>query len=178
MSLNVPIQRTRRGRITALNYSPCGTFLVGGAENGYIWAINPATMIISEDSPLQYSCEKIRQLVFAPDSKLLVFADDEGSVGGQFITFMTNKNLYIQQLPIDGNPFKYMGMFAHPKLLKASRPMKDQLMFCFGEGDHAISMWRMNTVPLIENQKHCGPGLDPFCTLLPVGKLDATSKRC
>ncbi|XP_039440195.1 cilia- and flagella-associated protein 251-like [Culex pipiens pallens] len=298
MSLMVPIQRTRRGRITALNYSPCGTFLVGGAENGYIWAINPATMIISEDSPLQYSCEKIRQLVFAPDSKLLVFADDEGSVGllqreneswkllgkcvshktvqvlfvtpsrflsigddrhlveykteigdsgrvetfniterikieqsahtvsalmlpedrllvsndqlklkifdlntfgilhtflgpfldgpvrelsllpgGQFITFMTNKNLYIQQLPIDGNPFKYMGMFAHPKLLKASRPMKDQLMFCFGEGDHAISMWRMNTVPLIENQKHCGPGLDPFCTLLPGGKTGCYVKE-
>lgn len=95
MNLNVPIQRTHRGRITALSYSPCGminitmwtwkseqnlssrvvsgTFLVGGAENGYIWVINPATMIISEDSPLQYSDEKIRLLVFSPDSKFIVF---------------------------------------------------------------------------------------------------------
>ncbi|EAT36551.1 AAEL011373-PA [Aedes aegypti] len=233
MSLNVPIQRTRRGRITVLKYSPCGTYLVGGAENGYIWVINPATMIISSDSPLQYTIEKIIFLNFTPDSKYIIFVDDEGSIGllnreyecwkligrclshkvvdllfmsnekfltigddrhliqykietsdmasieklmvddrfqmeqsaqNHFFTFMTDKNIYIHQLPIDGNPFKYLGTFSHPKKLKAMCNMRDHFVFCHGEGDHGIG------IPLIENQKYCGSGLDPYCSLLPGGK--------
>ncbi|XP_055636324.1 cilia- and flagella-associated protein 251-like isoform X2 [Toxorhynchites rutilus septentrionalis] len=291
MSITVPIQRTHRGRITALTYSSCGTFLVGGAENGYIWVINPATMIISEESPLQYTDEKIHLILFSPDSKFIVFTDDECSVGllvrendswkligkcmsqkvrdviflstskfltitddrhivtyiidkgdissmaslvvgerfrveqsahttallqlpgncllvandqfkfkmfdletfqikhtfsapfhdgpirqlhllpgDHFMTFMTDNHVYVHLLPIDGNPFKYLGMFAHPKKLKALRNMKDHFVFCCGEGDHGVSMWRINTIPLIENQKHCGSGLDPYCSLLPGGK--------
>ncbi|XP_021700705.1 cilia- and flagella-associated protein 251 isoform X1 [Aedes aegypti] len=292
MSLNVPIQRTRRGRITVLKYSPCGTYLVGGAENGYIWVINPATMIISSDSPLQYTIEKIIFLNFTPDSKYIIFVDDEGSIGllnreyecwkligrclshkvvdllfmsnekfltigddrhliqykietsdmasieklmvddrfqmeqsaqstsflllpedrllvannqfkfkifnlnssctimhtflapfndgpirkltllpgDHFFTFMTDKNIYIHQLPIDGNPFKYLGTFSHPKKLKAMCNMRDHFVFCHGEGDHGIGMWRINAIPLIENQKYCGSGLDPYCSLLPGGK--------
>ncbi|XP_065084158.1 cilia- and flagella-associated protein 251-like [Ochlerotatus camptorhynchus] len=291
MSLNVPIQRTRRGRITVLCYSPCGTYLAGGAENGYIWVVNPETMIISADSPLQYNSENIRFLKFSPDSKFFLFADDEGSIGllqreyecwkltgkclthkivdilfvsnvkfltigddrhlirytidsgevsrmdnlaisdrfkieqsahstsflllpsdqllvandqfkfkifnlktfsilntflapfhdgpirnltllpgDHFFAFMTDRNIYIHQLPIDGNPFKYLGMFAHPKKLKAIRNMEDHFLFSYGEGDHGVSTWRINAIPLIENQKYCGSGLDPYCSLLPGGK--------
>ncbi|XP_058819321.1 cilia- and flagella-associated protein 251-like isoform X2 [Topomyia yanbarensis] len=298
MSLPVPIQRTRRGRITVLRFSPCGTFLVGGAENGYIWMINPTTMIISGEAPLQFGGEKINQLVFSPDSKLIAATDDNGSIGilhrdsdgwklvgrcvthkvvdilfasgtkmltigddrhlveyvielddnlrtnpliigerfrieqsahtismmllpfdrllvsndqfkfkifslqtfdiihtylapfndgparflsllpgDHFFTFTTEKNIYVHQLPIDGNPFKFMGVYAHPKKLKSLRTMKDQFVFCFGDGDHAVSMWRINTMPLIENQKYSGSGLDPYCALLPGGKTGCYAKE-
>ncbi|XP_058446746.1 cilia- and flagella-associated protein 251-like isoform X2 [Malaya genurostris] len=298
ISLLVPIQRTRRGRIMLLRYSPCGTFLVGGAENGYIWLINPSTMIISGESPVQFSSEKINQLMFSPDSKIIAVTDIRGSIGilqhdsegwkvigrnvthkvvdmlfasdtkmltigddrhlveyiielgeslridsliigerfrieqsahtismmllpadrllvandqfkfkifslqtfdiihtylapfedgparslcllpgDHFFIFMTEKNLYIHQLPIDGNPFKFMSLFAHPKTLKALRNVKDHFVFCYGEGDHAVSMWRINTIPLIENQKHSGTGLDPYCSLLPGGKTGCYVKE-
>ncbi|XP_053692019.1 cilia- and flagella-associated protein 251-like [Sabethes cyaneus] len=298
MSLSVPIQRTRRGRITVLNYSPCGIYLVGGAENGFIWMINPVTMVISEDSPLQFGNEKIRQAVFSPDSRFVVFTADDGSIGllerendcwqligrndthkvveiifaseirfltigddrhlveyiielkdnsrmdcllvgerfrleqsahtismmllsaeellvandqfkfkiyslhtfdilhtylapfsdgpvrslfllpgAKFFTFMTDKNLYIHQLPIDGNPYRFMGIFGHPKKLKSMRTMKDRYVFCYGDGDHGVSIWRINTSPVLENLKHCGSGLDPYCTLLPGGKTGCYVKE-
>ncbi|XP_055546832.1 cilia- and flagella-associated protein 251-like isoform X2 [Wyeomyia smithii] len=298
MSLSVPIQRTRRGRITVLSYSPCGIYLAGGAENGYIWIINPATMIINANSPLQFGNEKICQLVFSPESRFIVFTVDDGGIGllerendywqligksvthrvvdiiftsdtrfltigddrhlveyiielkynsqmdclligerfrleqsahtvsmmllsterllvandqfkfkiyslhtfdimhtylapfsdgpvrslfllpgEHFFTFMTDKNIYIHQLPVDGNPYRFMGMFGHPKKLKSLRTMKDRYMFCYGDGDHGVSMWKINTLSLLENQKHCGTGLDPYCTLLPGGKTGCYVKE-
>ncbi|XP_055596015.1 cilia- and flagella-associated protein 251-like isoform X2 [Uranotaenia lowii] len=300
-TLKIPIERTRRGRISALRYSPCGSVLLGGAENGFIWIINPDTMLIQDGSPLEFGTEKIHLLVFAPDSKRCIFTDTEGSVGvlerdsdswkltgkcishnvvdmlfidwsafltigndrhlieyhldtaetnillstdslcvrarvkieqsahttaflriserrlliandqfkfkifnldtfaimhtflapylngpirslnllpgEEFISFMTDNNVYIHQLPIDGNPYKCMGVFAHPKKLHGIRLVEDRYVLCYGEGDHAVSKWKINTTPLIENLKYCGTGLDPYCSLLPGGKTGCYVKE-
>ncbi|XP_053673780.1 cilia- and flagella-associated protein 251-like [Anopheles nili] len=291
--LDVPIQRTRRGRITTLAYSPCGTYLAGGAENGYLWLVEPTMMILSGSSPLQFSGEKIRQVLFSVNSKHLLCVEENNTItvlqrekddwqamgrsgthrlvdlaflcatdfvsigedrhmvqytingdemvqvealtivkrnrieqsalptallvfpgsdqilvandqlkfklfhrrtfeilhtflapfhdgparclrllpGEDYFLFITNNNIYLHQLPIDGNPFKYLAVRGHPKRLKGLHVgWTVRSAFTFGEGDHAVSMWKINTSPLLENLKHAGNGLDPFCTLLPGGK--------
>uniref|UniRef100_A0A182IZ25 Cilia- and flagella-associated protein 251 n=1 Tax=Anopheles atroparvus TaxID=41427 RepID=A0A182IZ25_ANOAO len=293
MSLDVPIQRTRRGRITTLSYSPCGTFLAGGAENGYLWMVEPNVMILAGASPLQIINDKIRRVLFSPDSKSLLCVENNNTItllqrdkedwqamgrcathklvdlaflnskdfvsigedrhmvkytiddadmgqleslsivqrqrieqtarptgllvlpGGQqllvandqlkfkvfhartfdimhtysapfhdgparclrllpgedFFLFITNNNIFLHHLPIDGNPFKYLAVRAHPKRLSWMQlTWMERCVFVFGEGDHAVGMWKINTSPVLDNLKHSGMGLDPFCTLLPGGK--------
>ncbi|XP_058122376.1 cilia- and flagella-associated protein 251-like [Anopheles ziemanni] len=293
MTLDVPIQRTRRGRIITLVYSPCGTFLAGGAENGYLWMVEPNIMILAGASPLQFVNDKIRRVMFSSDSKSLLCVDDSNTVtllqrekddwqptgrcathrivdlaflnptdfvsigddrymvkytiddadmaqletlsivqrqrieqsarptgllvmpGGQqllvandqlkfkvfhartfdilhtysapfvdgparclrllpgedFFLFITHNNIYLHHLPIDGNPFKYMAVRAHPKRLSWMQlTWTERCAFVFGDGDHAVSMWKINTGPVLDNLKNVGTGLDPFCMLLPGGK--------
>uniref|UniRef100_A0A8W7PFP9 Cilia- and flagella-associated protein 251 n=1 Tax=Anopheles coluzzii TaxID=1518534 RepID=A0A8W7PFP9_ANOCL len=213
LALDVPIQRTRRGRITTLAYSPCGTFLAGGAENGFLWMVEPNLMILAGSSPLQFTSEKIRLVLFSLDSKHLVCVDESNAItllhrekddwqvmgncathrlidlaflsatdfvsigedrqlpGEDYFLFITNNNIYVHHLPIDGNPFKYLAVRGHPKRLKGLQvAWTVRCAFTFGEGDHAVSMWKINTSPLYDNLKHAGTGLDPFCTLLPGGK--------
>ncbi|XP_061512389.1 cilia- and flagella-associated protein 251 [Anopheles gambiae] len=293
LALDVPIQRTRRGRITTLAYSPCGTFLAGGAENGFLWMVEPNLMILAGSSPLQFTSEKIRLVLFSLDSKHLVCVDESNTItllhrekddwqvmgncathrlvdlaflsatdfvsigedrymvqytintdemlqleavsivkrrrieqsayptallvlpggsqilvandqlkfkmfhgrsfeilhtflapfhdgparclrqlpGEDYFLFITNNNIYVHHLPIDGNPFKYLAVRGHPKRLKGLQvAWTVRCAFTFGEGDHAVSMWKINTSPLFDNLKHAGTGLDPFCTLLPGGK--------
>uniref|UniRef100_A0A182K0D0 Cilia- and flagella-associated protein 251 n=1 Tax=Anopheles christyi TaxID=43041 RepID=A0A182K0D0_9DIPT len=188
LALDVPIQRTRRGRITTLAYSPCGTFLAGGAENGYLWMVEPNLMILAGSSPFQFTNEKIRLVLFSEDSKYLTCVDESNMIillhrekddwqvtghcathrltdlaflyatdfvsigedrqlpGEDYFLFITNNNIYVHHLPIDGNPFKYLAVRGHPKRLKGLQ------------------------VTWTDNMKHAGTGLDPFCTLLPGGK--------
>uniref|UniRef100_A0A182MZC4 Cilia- and flagella-associated protein 251 n=1 Tax=Anopheles dirus TaxID=7168 RepID=A0A182MZC4_9DIPT len=293
LTLDVPIQRTRRGRITTLAYSPCGTYLAGGAENGYLWMAEPNLMILTGNSPLQFSSEKIRLVLFSEDSQYLLCVEESNTItllhrekddwqvmgrctthklvdlaflcafdfvsigedrhmaqytinsdemvqlealsimkrvrieqsalptallllpggnqllvandqhkfklfhsrtfeiqhtflapfhdgtarclrllpGEDFFLFITTNNIYLHQLPIDGNPFKYLSVRGHPKRLKSLQvAWTVRSAFSFGDGDHAVSMWKINTSPLLDNLKHAGTGLDPFCTLLPGGK--------
>ncbi|XP_049548425.1 cilia- and flagella-associated protein 251-like [Anopheles darlingi] len=292
-TLDVPIQRTRRGRITTLAYSPCGTFLAGGAENGYLWMVEPSVMILSASSPLQFSNEKLRMIMFSSDSKYLVCVEEQNNIavlqrekeswktmgrcashkvvdltflnaaefvsigedrhmvqysiagseqtqlaplaivkrrrieqsalptamllltvdqllvandqlkfklfnaktfeilhtflgpfhdgparclrllpGENFFLFITNNNIYLHQLPVDGNPFKYLAVRGHPKRLKWMQLTggPERFAVSYGEGDHAIALWKVNTSPVLDNLKHAGTGLDPFCALLPGGK--------
>ncbi|XP_052864152.1 cilia- and flagella-associated protein 251-like [Anopheles cruzii] len=292
-TLDVPIQRTRRGRITTLSYSPCGTFLAGGAENGYIWMIDPNIMVVNAGSPLQFTNEKLRLVKFSSDCKYLVCVEEQNIItllqrekedwlttgrcathrlvdtaflsaiefisigedrymvqyvvndseksqqsalsigkrrrieqtavpvallvlpndqllvsndhlkfklfnrntfdimhtflgpfhdgparclrllpGEEFFVFITNNNIYLHRLPIDGNPFKYLAVRGHPKHLKWLQLAggTDPCAITFGEGDHAVALWRVNTRPVLDNLKHSGTGLDPFCALLPGGK--------
>uniref|UniRef100_A0A182QAM8 WD repeat-containing protein on Y chromosome n=1 Tax=Anopheles farauti TaxID=69004 RepID=A0A182QAM8_9DIPT len=315
LTLDVPIQRTRRGRITTLVYSRCGTYLAGGAENGYLWMVEPNLMILTGGSPLQFCSEKIRLVMFSDDSKYLLCVEEPNTItllqrekddwqmmgrctthklvdvallcandfisigddrymaqytinsdemvqlealsimkrvrieqsarptvllvlpggnqllvandqhkfklfhsrtfeiqhtflapfhdgparclrvkcakvkrkrspsvtipsqslkqlpGEDFFLFITNNNIYLHHLPIDGNPFKYLAVRGHPKRLKTLQiAWTVRSAFTFGDGDHAVSMWKINTSPLLDNLKHAGAGLDPFCTLLPGGK--------
>ncbi|XP_050076982.1 cilia- and flagella-associated protein 251-like [Anopheles maculipalpis] len=293
LALDVPIQRTRRGRITTLSYSPCGTFLAGGAENGFLWMVEPNLMILAGSGPLQFTSEKLRSVLFSEDSKHIVCVDESNTItlvarvkddwqsvgrcvshrlvdlaflgaadfisigedrymvqytinademvqlealsivnrkrieqsafptallilpggnqilvandqlkfkifhartleilqtflapfhdgparflrhlpGEDYFLFITNSNIYLHHLPIDGNPFKYLAVRGHPKRLKGLQvAWTVRSAFTFGEGDHAVSMWKINTSPLLDNIRHAGTGLDPFCTLLPGGK--------
>uniref|UniRef100_A0A6E8VTE8 Cilia- and flagella-associated protein 251 n=1 Tax=Anopheles coluzzii TaxID=1518534 RepID=A0A6E8VTE8_ANOCL len=200
LALDVPIQRTRRGRITTLAYSPCGTFMAGGAENGFLWMVEPNLMILAGSSPLQFTSEKIRldesntitllhrekddwqvmgncathrlvDLAFLSATDFVSIGEDRQLPGEDYFLFITNNNIYVHHLPIDGNPFKYLAVRGHPKRLKGLQvAWTVRCAFTFGEGDHAVSMWKINTSPLYDNLKHAGTGLDPFCTLLPGGK--------
>ncbi|XP_053665664.1 cilia- and flagella-associated protein 251-like [Anopheles marshallii] len=293
LALDVPIQRTRRGRITTLAYSPCGTFLAGGAENGFLWMVEPNLLILTGSGPVQFTGEKIRLVMFSEDSKHLVCVDESNTItllhrvkdewqavgrcvthrmvdlaflcatdfvsisedrhmvqytincdelvqlealstvkrkrieqsafptallilpggneilvandqlkfkifhsktfeilhtflapfhdgparflrqlpGEDYFLFITDNNIYLHHLPIDGNPFKYLAVRGHPKRLKGLQiAWTVRCAFTFGEGDHAVSMWKINTSPLLDNIRHAGSGLDPFCTLLPGGK--------
>ena len=90
----------------------------------------------------------------------------------RLIAFATReKVLGLMCLPIDGNPFRYMGVIAHPGIIKDVKPATNaSYIFTTGGDDYTINIWRYNINPLIEAVENGGDGIKPFLNLLEGGK--------
>ena len=89
----------------------------------------------------------------------------------RLISFITKeKVLGLMCLPIDGNPFRYMGVIAHPGIIKDMKPATNaSYIFTTGGDDYTINIWRYNINPLIEVVENGGDGIKPFLNLLEGG---------
>ena len=89
----------------------------------------------------------------------------------RLIAFATReKVLGLMCLPIDGNPFRYMGVIAHPGIIKDVKPATNaSYIFTTGGDDYTINIWRYNINPLIEAVENGGDGIKPFLNLLEGG---------
>ncbi|EER15749.1 hypothetical protein Pmar_PMAR021667, partial [Perkinsus marinus ATCC 50983] len=76
-------------------------------------------------------------------SDLMNPANDEG----QFIVFTNTESvLGIIQLPLDGNPHKYMGIIAHPgKVAAMAVSYEGKYVFTVGGADLTLNQWAVNT---------------------------------
>jgi WD40 repeat protein len=76
----------------------------------------------------------------------------------RLIAFATReKVLGLMCLPIDGNPFRYMGVIAHPGIIKDVKPATNaSYIFTTGGDDYTINIWRYNINPLIEAVENGG----------------------
>ena len=90
----------------------------------------------------------------------------------RLIAFATReKVLGLMCLPIDGNPFRYMGVIAHPGIIKDVKPATNaSYIFTTGGDDYTINIWRYNINPLIEAVENGGDGIKPFLNLLEGGR--------
>ena len=69
--------------------------------------------------------------------------------------------------PIDGNPYRYMGVIAHPaniKNIKSAQSVK--FLFTTGRSVYTINIWKYNPNPLIDDVQSGGEGIEPFLNLL------------
>ena len=89
----------------------------------------------------------------------------------RLIAFATReKVLGLMCLPIDGNPFRYMGVIAHPGIIKDVKPATNaSYIFTTGGDDYTINIWRYNINPLIDAVENGGDGIKPFLNLLEGG---------
>ena len=89
----------------------------------------------------------------------------------RLIAFITKeKVLGLMCLPIDGNPFRYMGVIAHPGIIKDMKPASNSnYIFTTGGDDYTINIWKYNINPLIEVVENGGDGIKPFLNLLEGG---------
>jgi WD40 repeat protein len=73
----------------------------------------------------------------------------------------------LMSLPIDGNPYRYMGVIIHPgdiKNIKSAQSVK--FLFTTGRSDYTINIWKHNPNPSIEVVQSGGEGIEPFLNLL------------
>jgi WD40 repeat protein len=62
----------------------------------------------------------------------------------KYLIFMTKKQIGIQLMSIDGNPFKYVGCLGHPEELVDFRISFDgKYVFTFGKNDRTVFMWKV-----------------------------------
>ena len=89
----------------------------------------------------------------------------------RLIAFATReKVLGLMFLPIDGNPFRYRGVIAHPGIIKDVKPATNaSYIFTTGGDDYTINIWRYNINPLIDAVENGGDGIKPFLNLLEGG---------
>ena len=89
----------------------------------------------------------------------------------RLIAFATReKVLGLMFLPIDGNPFRYMGVIAHPGIIKDVKPATNaSYIFTTGGDDYTFNIWRYNINPLIDAVENGGDGIKPFLNLLEGG---------
>ena len=88
------------------------------------------------------------------DNRLIFFSTKEKIMG-------------LMSLPIDGNPYRYMGVIIHPgdiKNIKSAQSVK--FLFTTGRSDYTINIWKHNPNPSIEVVQSGGEGIEPFLNLL------------
>ena len=88
------------------------------------------------------------------DNRLILFSTKEKIMG-------------LMSFPIDGNPYRYMGVIAHPaniKNIKSAQSVK--FLFTTGRSVYTINIWKYNPNPLIDDVQSGGEGIEPFLNLL------------
>lgn len=74
-------------------------------------------------------------------------------------------------LPVDGNPYKVMGVIGHPNEIQDIKPAKNlDYIITTGGKDFTINGWKYNINPLLDSVANGGEGIDPFLTLLEGGR--------
>lgn len=90
----------------------------------------------------------------------------------KLIAYSTSTKIFgLILLPIDGNPFRIMGVIGHPGEIKDIKSCKhSDYIMTTGGSDKIINLWRYKIAPLIENVDNAGEGIDPFLSLVDGGK--------
>ena len=90
----------------------------------------------------------------------------------RLIAFYTKEKIMgLMCLPIDGNPYRYMGVISHPNTIKDIKPAQNiNYIFTTGGSDFTVNIWTYNVNPLIDTVQSAGEGIEPFLNLLEGGR--------
>ncbi|KAF2903069.1 hypothetical protein ILUMI_03125 [Ignelater luminosus] len=108
-----------------------------------------------------YGCYKdssVKKMDFIPqhDYRYLIFANDN--------------HIGIQKFPVDGNPYKYVGIIGHPTRIADFRLCHDgKFLFTFGDNDPCVLMWSINVTSVEIMEKLGGVELEPYYCLIDGG---------
>lgn len=89
-----------------------------------------------------------------------------------YFVFATSKNICLYALPVDGNPFRSLGILGHceeVKLLKTTRAQ--DFAFTIGRNCHSVFVWKVDPSAVMERLAGSGSGLKPYCNLIPHGGM-------
>ncbi|XP_076477524.1 LOW QUALITY PROTEIN: cilia- and flagella-associated protein 251 [Bombus vancouverensis nearcticus] len=90
---------------------------------------------------------------------------------GKYMVFATNKEIGLQILPFDGNPYKTLGMIGHPRKVSNICLSNDgNILFTFGHNDPCTLMWKIKCRSVDVLAHLGGKGLAPYYSLIDGGE--------
>ncbi|XP_071860274.1 cilia- and flagella-associated protein 251 isoform X2 [Bombus fervidus] len=90
---------------------------------------------------------------------------------GKYMVFATNKEIGLQILPFDGNPYKILGMIGHPRKVSNICLSNDgNILFTFGYNDPCTLMWKIKCRSVDVLAHLGGKGLAPYYCLIEGGE--------
>ena len=94
----------------------------------------------------------------------------------QYLLYQTKtKVVGLIQLPLDGNPWKTMGLIAHPNEVQDICASADgKYVFTCGGTDLAVNMWHVDFSPIEQAVAMGGEGIEPFIRLIEGGREGQT----
>ncbi|XP_031363874.1 cilia- and flagella-associated protein 251-like [Apis dorsata] len=89
----------------------------------------------------------------------------------RYMVFATDKEIGLQILPFDGNPYKILGMIGHPhKITHICVNNDGNLLFTSGYNDPSILIWKIKYKSVDVLSHLGGKGLSPYYCLIEGGK--------
>ncbi|XP_071629045.1 cilia- and flagella-associated protein 251-like [Temnothorax longispinosus] len=87
------------------------------------------------------------------------------------MVFATDREIGLQLLPLDGNPYKVVGMTGHPqKIISISISSNKEILFTAGYNDPCVLVWKIKFRSVDVMARLGGEGLSPFYSLIEGGK--------
>ncbi|KAF7417468.1 hypothetical protein HZH68_000121 [Vespula germanica] len=88
-----------------------------------------------------------------------------------YMVFATNKEIGLQILPIDGNPYTSVAITGHPfQITGFAVDCKKSIVFTMGYKDSCVLMWKIKFRSVNIMKRLGGEGLSPFYSLIKGGK--------
>ncbi|XP_014483029.1 PREDICTED: WD repeat-containing protein 66-like [Dinoponera quadriceps] len=92
--------------------------------------------------------------------------DDKG-----YMVFATDREIGLQLLPLDGNPYKIHSMTGHPqKIMDISVSSNKEIMFTIGYNDPCVLIWEINFNSVDIVARSGGRGISPYHCLIEGGE--------
>ncbi|KAK9303373.1 hypothetical protein QLX08_004956 [Tetragonisca angustula] len=90
---------------------------------------------------------------------------------GKYMVFATDKEIGLQILPFDGNPYKILGMTGHPyKITNICLSYDGNILFTSGYNDLCVLMWKIKRRSVDVLAQLGGEGLAPYYCLIDGGE--------
>ncbi|KAG6448660.1 cilia- and flagella-associated protein 251 isoform X2 [Manduca sexta] len=106
-----------------------------------------------------------------PVRKMQLVTREEDGCELQYLVFATKNVIGLQKLPLDGNPWKHIGLLAHPaQVTEMSFRGDNGVMFTIGAKDSCVFQWAANYRSVESTTKQGGPDLDPYYCLIENGR--------
>ncbi|XP_046838391.1 cilia- and flagella-associated protein 251-like [Vespa crabro] len=88
-----------------------------------------------------------------------------------YMVFSTDKEIGLQILPLDGNPYTNIGLTGHPRQITGfAVDCKNSILFTMGYRDSCVLMWKIKFRSVNIMKRLGGEGLSPFCSFIKGGK--------
>ncbi|XP_076624821.1 cilia- and flagella-associated protein 251 [Colletes latitarsis] len=136
-------------------------FVISNSEYKYR-LLNDATKMIRGTFLGPVFDAPVRHFKVLPDRKL---------ENNRYMVFATNKEIGLQILPFDGNPYKTVGMIGHPyKITNICINCNGTILFTSGYNDPCVLMWKIKcrSVNILANLG--GKSLSPYYGLIEGGR--------
>ncbi|XP_072944210.1 cilia- and flagella-associated protein 251-like [Epargyreus clarus] len=89
----------------------------------------------------------------------------------QYLLFSTKNVIGIQKMPLDGNPWKHVGMLGHPiEVINMCFREDNGVLFTIGSKDNCMTQWAANYRAVETTTKLGGGDLDPYYCLIEDGR--------
>ncbi|XP_063918650.1 cilia- and flagella-associated protein 251-like [Zophobas morio] len=143
-------------------FSKSGYFLIADDKHKYKAISSRTSMCTAVYLGPAYGCFKdshVRKMEFLPKSNK------------KYLIFMTKKHFGIQMMPVDGNPFKFVGCLGHPDEIADFKISNDgRHVFTVGKDDRTVFMWKVRTTSVETMHILGGLELQPYYCLIEGGR--------
>ncbi|XP_022820002.1 cilia- and flagella-associated protein 251-like [Spodoptera litura] len=106
-----------------------------------------------------------------PVNRMQLITNKIGDENNQYLLFGCREVIGMQKMPLDGNPWKHVGLLGHPvKVLEMCFREDLEILFTIGARDTTYTQWIAHFKSVETTTKRGGPNLDPYYCLVENGR--------